>query len=86
MFVFELFNPNVGRMEKERDAGGLIEALGHRDVWIRCDSEKPFSEMRDGKALEPLTQALKDEDGGHSRGSAEARYVYKHHTDSVMLQ
>jgi len=49
-------------MEKNRDLNGLIKALKHKDTAIRHDAIIALRRIRDARSVEPLIQALKDEE------------------------
>lgn len=57
-----IFEPNIERMTKKRDANGLIKALKHKGWLIRADAAEALGKIRDKRAVEPLISALKDED------------------------
>jgi hypothetical protein len=64
MGIFDkLFKPNVEKLKKERNVNGLIKALRHKDSLIRLRAAEALGSIRDKKAVEPLIQALlNDED------------------------
>ena len=45
-------------MEREKDVHGLIRAVEGRDWALRCDAGSLFGRIGDGRAIEPLIQAL----------------------------
>lgn len=52
----------------------LIKALGDkdRDAWIRMESARILGEIKEERAVEPLIQALEDENGWVRENAAEA--------------
>ena len=54
------FKPNVGKMKTNKDVEGLIKALAHKDWRVRWDVAEALGEVGDGRAVEPLIQALGD--------------------------
>jgi len=54
------FKPNVKKMEAKKDVEGLIKAL--KDTHVRHYTAEALIKIKDAKAVEPLIQALKDED------------------------
>ncbi len=54
--------PNIEKMKAERDIEGLIEALKHEWSSIRAKAIEALGEIRDERAVEPLTKALWDKD------------------------
>ena len=64
-----LFKPKVEKMEKNRDVGGLIEALKHKDVGVRRRAAGALGRFGDPRAVDPLIGILTDSDvvlGGES--------------------
>jgi len=62
---FDFFQPNVEEMMKKRDVDALIKALTAGNDWdgtwsIRPDAAKALGKIGDARAVEPLTQALKN--------------------------
>ncbi len=55
-------NPNVNELEYEKDVDGLIHALNHPDVFIRRNSIKALSKLKDKKAIPALNNLLNDND------------------------
>ena len=62
MGIFDrLFKPNVKRLKEEKNVKGLIKALRHKDGYVRRDAAEALGKIGE-PAVEPLIQALKDED------------------------
>ena len=60
MFLFG--PPNVEKMKARRNVNGLIKALGYKKDWeVRWDAARALGEIKDPRAVEPLSAALKDE-------------------------
>jgi HEAT repeat protein len=57
-----LFKPNVEKMEKRRDVKGLTRALRNKDFLIRAEAARALGRIRDGRAVVPLIQALREEE------------------------
>lgn len=73
MDIFDLFKPNVEKLEAKRDVEGLIKALNYKkDLKVRWEAAVALGEIKDKKAVEPLFQALKDESKWVQEESAEA--------------
>ena len=62
MGLFDLFKPNVEKLEAKQDVEGLINALRHKDEHVQRKAAKALGKIGDKRAVEPLIQALKDED------------------------
>ncbi|MCK4736590.1 MAG: HEAT repeat domain-containing protein [Methanophagales archaeon] len=72
MGIFDLFKPDVEKLEKKKDVQGLIKALQYKkDRDVRGAAAKALGNIRDKRAVEPLVQALKDEYLRVRRGVAE---------------
>jgi len=56
-----LFGPNIAKMERNRDVGGLIGVLRHKDRRLRAQAACALGRVGDAMALESLTQAMNDE-------------------------
>jgi len=52
---------DVLKMQIHKDVEGLIKALKDKDWHVRIPTVGALGEIRDKRAIEPLTQALKDE-------------------------
>ncbi|MEX2720691.1 MAG: HEAT repeat domain-containing protein, partial [Candidatus Wukongarchaeota archaeon] len=65
MGILDLFKPNVEKMKAKKDVKGLIKALKYkRDQDVRRYAALTLGEIGDAKAVEPLIQALKEENKG----------------------
>ncbi|HUV79436.1 MAG TPA: HEAT repeat domain-containing protein [Candidatus Bathyarchaeia archaeon] len=62
MGIFDLFTPNVERMKGRKDVRGLIKALKDEDLHVRSRAARALGEIKDARAVEPLIQALKEEE------------------------
>jgi len=60
MGIFDLFKPNIVKMEKRKDVSGLIRALKNKDSYVRMRAVIALGKIGDKRAVEPLTQALND--------------------------
>ena len=56
------FRPNVEQMETKKDVNGLTKALKHKDHVARWYAAEALGRIKDARAVEPLIEALKDED------------------------
>ena len=71
MFLFG--PPNVEKMKARRNVNGLIKALGYKKDWeVRWDAARALGEIKDPRAVEPLSAALKDERFSVRQAAAEA--------------
>lgn len=62
MGLFSLFKPNVKKMRVRKDVEGLAKVLNHsQDWWCRVEVADALGEIGDRRAVEPLTEALRDE-------------------------
>ena len=52
---------DVEKMQANKDVGGLIEALKGKDWRVRIDAAGTLGDIGDTRAVEPLIEALKDE-------------------------
>jgi HEAT repeat protein len=65
MGILDLFKPNVEKMKAKKDVKGLIKALKYkRDQDVRRYAALTLGEIGDARAVEPLIQALKEENKG----------------------
>jgi len=59
------FRPDVNELREKKDVEGLIRALGYERSWhVRVNAAEALGELKDSRAVEPLLQALRDEDSG----------------------
>lgn len=68
--LFKKKAPSIGIMILRRDVKGMIKALKHKDKLIRLGALDAITYIKDAqgkindpRVVEPLIQALKDEDG-----------------------
>lgn len=59
-------------MEKNKDVKGLIKALKHKDSRVRDIAALVLGDIGDVRAVEPLIQALKDENYSVRSSASEA--------------
>jgi HEAT repeat protein len=52
--------PDTEKMKAERDVEGLIKALKDENGFVPVNAAKALGEIGDTRAVEPLTEALKD--------------------------
>ncbi len=65
MGILDFFKPNVENLKAKKDVEGLINVLGRkRDSDMRRQAAKALGEIGDAKVIEPLIQALTDDDVG----------------------
>jgi HEAT repeat protein len=57
-----LFRPNVEKMERRRDAEGLLRAMGDRDHAVRVEAMRASGRLRNTRAVDSLCAALWDDD------------------------
>lgn len=61
MGLFGFGQPNVIKMEREKDIDGLIDALSYDDNNVRRSAANALGKIGDPRAVEPLTQTLNDQ-------------------------
>jgi len=59
--IQEHSKPNISELESKGDVQGLIEALDHWDSNVRFYAAVALGEIGDTRVVEPLIQALKDD-------------------------
>jgi HEAT repeat protein len=64
--------PDILEMRDHCDVKGLIKALKHKDKWVRFGAADALGHIGDDRAVEPLAEALKDEDGDVHKAAATA--------------
>jgi HEAT repeat protein len=62
----------IRRMRQQQDFGGLVKSLTNNNPDIRNKAAEGLGELRDARAVEPLSHALKDPDQGVRWKAAEA--------------
>jgi HEAT repeat protein len=63
MGIFDRFKLDVDKLEAKEDAKGLIKALRSKESDVRMSAAKALGKIGDARAVEPLIQALRDDDG-----------------------
>jgi len=63
MGLFDLFRgePDVEKMQANKDVEGLIKALTHNQTTTRAKAAKALGSARDDRAIEPLIKAFNDQ-------------------------
>jgi HEAT repeat protein len=75
--------PDVAKLEARRDVLGLIKALGfQKDPQLRCHAAEALGRCSDPRAIEPLLEALADQDADVRSGSAKSLGLL-HATEAV---
>jgi len=64
-----IFGLNVKKMVAKKDVKGLIKALKHRNRWVRKDAAGALGNIKDARAVKPLTMALYNDLDGDVRRS-----------------
>lgn len=54
--------PNVDELKKKKDVEGLLKALRYKEASVRAEAAESLGQIGDKRAVEPLIQALEDED------------------------
>lgn len=80
MGIFDLFKgkPDIEKMKERKDVSGLINVLKDVDSDVRLDAALALGEIWDKRAVEPLTQALKDKDESVQKAAKKALDKIKH--------
>lgn len=73
MALFEPIEPNVIKLKAARNVKALIKALRYtRNSDVRKNAASALGDLGDERAVEPLIEALKDEDKYVRKSAAEA--------------
>jgi len=70
MGLFDLFKPDVGKLQKQRDIQALITALEHKDSQIRAHAAYSLGELKVLSAVDILIKHLKEDGDDVKRESA----------------
>ena len=81
MGIFDLFKPNVEKLEKKKDVHGLIKALRYKkDEWdeddVRRSAADALGKIKDERAVEPLIK-VRDYDGTGADASTAIAIFHK---------
>ena len=71
MGIFDLFKPNIEKLKEKKDVESLIKALQYKgDLDVRSEAVEAVGKIGDKRAVEPLIQALNDENKYVREGAA----------------
>jgi hypothetical protein len=56
------FGTDVKKLKEKRNIQGLILALKNKDPKVQYDAAEALGDLRDNRAVEPLTAALKNDE------------------------
>jgi len=76
--------PNIEKLKTEKNVQSLIKVLRYKDKHIRLKALQVLGEIGDNRAIEPLTNVLKDKDSEFRETAAEALKRIKDRMSSVM--
>jgi HEAT repeat protein len=70
MGLFDLFKPDVGKLQQQRDIQGLMTALEHKDSQIRAHAAYSLGELKALSAVDVLIKHLREDTTDVKRESA----------------